>query len=73
MGHEHSGGVYLTDGVFLYRFVGLVATASGQHVELEDCYLLDVVRVPVTDFRARGLQVVTPGYQAPRYWPPSMS
>jgi hypothetical protein len=55
--------VYLTDGVFLYRFVRLVATTSGQHVELEDCYLLDVVRVPVTEFRARGLDVVTPDTQ----------
>jgi hypothetical protein len=52
--------VYLTDGVFLYRFVGLVADAAGHLVELEDCYLLDVVRVPITDFRSRDLRVVAP-------------
>ena len=52
--------VYLTDEVFLYRVVGLAANGVGQMVELEDCYWLDVVRVPVRDLRARRLRVVTP-------------
>jgi hypothetical protein len=48
--------VYLTDGVFLFRVAG---EADGI-VELEDCYRLDLVRVPVTAVRARGLRVVMP-------------
>jgi hypothetical protein len=59
---QRSGGsgVYLTDEVFLYRLVELVAVAREDVVELEDCYLLDVVHVLVSDLRARGLRVVTP-------------
>jgi hypothetical protein len=53
-------GVYLTDEVFLYRLVELVAVQQDDVVELEDCYLLDVVHVLVSDLRARGLRVVTP-------------
>lgn len=49
-------GVYLTDEAFLYRVAGVV----GELVELEDCFFLDVVRVPLADVRARGLRVVTP-------------
>ena len=52
--------VYLTDGVFLYRIVGSAATGVDDLVELEDCYRLDVVRVPVDDLRSRRLRVVTP-------------
>ena len=51
-------GVYLTDEVFLYRVVGLVASGVERVVELEDCYGLDVVRVPVRALRRRGLRVV---------------
>jgi hypothetical protein len=58
--HIDGGGAYLTDDVFLYRVVDFVAGASGAMVELEDCYRLDVVRVPVSDLRARRLRVVTP-------------
>ena len=50
-----TAGLYLTDEVFLYRVVGGV----DETVELEDCYGLDVVRVPVSDLRARRLRVVT--------------
>ena len=53
-------GVYLTNEVFLYRVVGLVASQAGEMVEVEDCYGLDVVRVPVASLRARQLRVVTP-------------
>ena len=59
-GHTGEASVYLTDEVFLYRVVGAVASAAGEIVELEDCYRLDVVRVPVQDLRARRLRVVRP-------------
>jgi len=52
--------VYLTDGVFLYRVVGPGRSDAGESVELEDRYLLDVVRVSKADLRARGLRVVMP-------------
>lgn len=51
-------GVYLTNEVFLYWVVGVVAGAAGKVVELEDCFLLDVVRVPLADLLARRLRVV---------------
>ena len=53
-------GVYLTNEVFLYRVVRVVAAGSGELVELEDCYGLDVVRVPARELRDRRLRVVTP-------------
>jgi len=52
--------VYLTDEVFLYRVVGPAATSVEEIVELEDCYGLDVVRVPLRDLRPRRLRPVTP-------------
>jgi hypothetical protein len=51
---------YLTDGVFLFRVVGVVASGADKMVALEDCYWLDVVDVPLSDLRARRLRVVTP-------------
>jgi hypothetical protein len=59
-GYIDGAGVYLTDEVFLYRVVGLAASGLAETVELEDCYRLDVVQVPVRDLRARRLRVVTP-------------
>jgi hypothetical protein len=53
-GHLAGHEMYLTNGVFLYRVSGLVATG------LEDCYGLDVVCVPMKDLHARGLRIVTP-------------
>jgi hypothetical protein len=53
-------GTYLTDEIFLYRVVRVVVTGADELIDLEDCYLTDVVRVPVTDVRARRLRVVTP-------------
>ena len=55
-----AAGVYLTDEVFLYRVVGPIADDRGEMVELEDCYGLDVVRVPADHLRARRLRAVTP-------------
>lgn len=53
-------GTYLTNEVFLYRVIGIAAGDAGEVVELEDCYSLDVARVPISDFQAGGLRVVTP-------------
>jgi len=50
--------MYLTDEVFLYRVVA--ASATGDTVELEDCYALEVMTVPLTRLRASRLRVVTP-------------
>ena len=55
-----AGDVYVTDGVFLYRIVRVVAGAAADMVELEDCFLLDIVRIPLADLRARRLRVITP-------------
>jgi hypothetical protein len=53
-------GVYVTNEVFLYRVVGLTGEAC-EVVEVEDCYRLDIVRVPARELRARGLRLATPG------------
>jgi len=58
--HTDHVGMYLTDEVFLYRVVDVLATGAGEMAELEDCYWLDIVRVPVSDVLARRLRVVTP-------------
>jgi len=60
-GQIEQGGAYLTDEVFLYRVVGFVAGQRGGMVDLEDCYWLDVVRVPLSSLRARRLRAVRPG------------
>ena len=52
-------GLYLTNEVFLYRVVGVAACDTGEMVDLEDCYSLDIVRVPIHQLRARRLRVVT--------------
>ncbi len=57
-------GTYLTDEVFLYRVVSVVASGVGETVELEDCYWLDLVRVRLTDLCARQLRIVTPSRDA---------
>jgi hypothetical protein len=51
-------GLYLTNGAFLYRVVRIVASDTGEMVELEDCYSLDVVRIPMPAFHERRLRVV---------------
>ncbi|HUA45616.1 MAG TPA: hypothetical protein VMA77_10335 [Solirubrobacteraceae bacterium] len=53
--------MYLTNGVFLYRVVDVVLTESGEMADVEDCYGLDIVRIPMCDLVARRLRVVTPG------------
>jgi hypothetical protein len=56
---EHcDGGVYLTNDTFLYRVVRSVAGCADEIVDLEDCYSLDVVRVPASELRAGRLRVV---------------
>jgi|RhiMetStandDraft_4_1073278.scaffolds.fasta_scaffold1369259_1 hypothetical protein len=51
-------GAYLTDEVFLYRVVSIVADDVDEIVELEDCFRLDIVRVQASSLRARRLRVV---------------
>jgi hypothetical protein len=58
--HMDEVGVYLTDEVFLYRIVDVVVTGAGEMADIEDCFWLDVVRVPMGDVLARRLRVVTP-------------
>jgi hypothetical protein len=55
---DADAGAYLTNEAFLYRLAGPLP--SGDAVEVEDCYSLDVVRVPVRNVHERGLRVVTP-------------
>ena len=52
--------VYLTDETFLYRLVNVRPTESGDVAEIEDCYRLDAVRVPMRDLLARDLRFVRP-------------
>jgi hypothetical protein len=59
-GDINGASTYLTDGVFLFRVVGVFASRACEMVALEDCYWLDVVHVAVSDLRARRLRVVTP-------------
>ena len=58
--HFDGTGVYLTDEVFLYRVAASMRRGTEEIVELEDCYQLDVVPVPISDLRTRRLRVVTP-------------
>lgn len=59
-GDPDGAGLYLTNEVFLYRVVGTAMSEIGEEViELEDCYSLDVACVPIHDFRARKLRIVT--------------
>ena len=62
---QQGPGLYLTDEVFLYRLVELIRVEEHDVVELEDCYLLDVVHVSGRDLRARRLRVVTPNQTVP--------
>jgi hypothetical protein len=59
-GDVERAGASLTDEVFLYRVVRLDAARVGEMIELEDCYGLGVVRVPLRDVRERRLRAVTP-------------
>ena len=52
--------LYLTDEAFLFRVVGVADTDAGEMVELEDCFGLEVVRVPFTETRLLGMRVVMP-------------
>jgi hypothetical protein len=53
-------GVYLTNEVFLYRVADHLVNPAGETVDVEDCYRLDVVRVPARGLAARRLRIVTP-------------
>jgi len=58
-GDPDAAGLYVTNEVFLYRVVGIAASDTGDMVELEDCYSLDVVRIPISQLHSRRLRVVT--------------
>jgi hypothetical protein len=58
-GHPDGAGLYFTNDVFLYRVVRIVAGDTGAMIDVEDCYSLDVVRVPVHAFHAVRLRIVT--------------
>jgi hypothetical protein len=51
-------GSYLTDEVFLFRVDRCIAADAAQLVDLEDCYGLEVVRVPAIEVRRRNLRLV---------------
>lgn len=53
-------GRYLTDGISLYRHVGIVSSGMGQMVGLENCRTLDVVLLPIGELHRRHLRPVTP-------------
>ena len=57
--------MYLTDEIFLYRVVDRLVTEAGEVADLEDCYWLDVVRVPAHELQERGLRVVRPEGSGP--------
>ena len=59
-GASPSAGMYLTNEAFLYRVVDVAVNAAGATVALEDCFGLDVVRVPRSEVRARRLRIVAP-------------
>jgi hypothetical protein len=59
-GQIGAASVYLTDEVFLYRVAGWTVSGADEIVELEDCYQLDVVAVPMRNLLPRRLRVVTP-------------
>ena len=59
---DHAGrsSRYLTDGVNLYRFVGAIASGTGEMVGLENCRSLDVMLLSIGELRARRLRAVIP-------------
>jgi hypothetical protein len=52
------GGVYLTDGVFVFQVAGFEAGEADGMVALENCRRLDRVRVPVTAAPLRRCRIV---------------
>ena len=60
MTHSLAIGMYLTNETFLYRVVGLRTNADPEVVELEDCFLLDIVHVPKSQVTQRRLRLVAP-------------
>jgi hypothetical protein len=44
---------YLTDGVELYRLLGAVARGACELIGMENCRSLEIVLVPIAEFRAR--------------------
>ncbi|HTX09530.1 MAG TPA: hypothetical protein VME22_13010 [Solirubrobacteraceae bacterium] len=57
-GDPDESALYLTNEVFLYRVVRSIASDTGEMVELEDCYSLDTVHVPIHTLHTGRLRVV---------------
>jgi hypothetical protein len=55
---------YLTDGVELYRLLGPVARGACELIGMENCRSLEIVLVPIAEFRDRW-RTVTWGPQDP--------
>jgi hypothetical protein len=51
---------YLTDGVNLYRSLGVIVRDPCHVFGLENCRSLDVMLIPVEELRSRGLRSVIP-------------
>jgi len=51
---------YLTDGDKLYRVIDAFRNSSGAVVGLEDCRSLEVILIPIKEFRALPLRPVSP-------------
>lgn len=50
----------MTNEFFRYRVISVATSDAGYMVEFENCFLLDVARVPIDDFKARRLRALTP-------------
>jgi hypothetical protein len=60
--HGRSGR-YLTDGLTLYRYIGIVASGMGRMVELEDCRSLELTWLPIRQLRRLRAVIPTPSGQ----------
>jgi len=58
--HASEPSHYLTDGVNLYRCVGMIPNPVSDMIALENCRSLDVTLWPIAELRARQLRGVSP-------------
>lgn len=67
--HDGPAECYLTDGVELYRSIGVMSLDAERMIALEDCRSLDIVLMTLEDFRRRGLRPVRRSERArPAFW-----
>jgi len=55
-----AAGVYLTDGVELYRSLGVMSFDPGQMIALENCRSLDFLLMSVEEFHRLQLESIDP-------------